>query len=209
LVGSALAGRSIGGPTAAAGIEVSRGQHVQQGRPTARTTGPRSPTNPGNRPRVHKPFMHRCILLRFRIVHRLKPPQGETRPKEQVNAPPFPWTQRNPNSPGHRRPGIGQRMIRRTRQINSRRSWRSCHTRREGSNSLAIRQIARSRPELAKPSHTFIGLLAIPASLATFFGDQVLRCLAIAGHHTIIDRIDPKNCWHDTTRSVTVRNPFV
>jgi hypothetical protein len=47
--------------------------------------------------------MQRCVFLGFRIVHRQEPPRGETRPKQQVHAPPLPWAERNP-SLSRRRP---------------------------------------------------------------------------------------------------------
>ncbi len=67
--------------TASARIDISRGQHVQKGRPTAGATRPHSSVNPGNRPRVHEPIMHRCGLLGFRIIHRQKPPKEKRDPK--------------------------------------------------------------------------------------------------------------------------------
>ena len=81
MAGSALADGAIRRSTASARIDISRGQHVQKGRPTAGATRPRSSTNPGNRPCVHKPIMHRCVLLRFRIIHRQKPPKEKRDPK--------------------------------------------------------------------------------------------------------------------------------
>ena len=73
---------------------------------TTRTTRVNSAPHPGNSPGPLKPIMHRCDFLGFRLVHRTIPPRGETRPKQQVHAPPFPWAERNPNSPQHGRPGI-------------------------------------------------------------------------------------------------------
>jgi hypothetical protein len=80
-IGSALASSSIRRSTASARIDISRGQHVQQGRPTAGATRTHSSTNPGNRPRIHEPIMHWCVLLGFRIIHRQKPPKEKRDPK--------------------------------------------------------------------------------------------------------------------------------
>ena len=93
----ALATGPIAGACTPARVGVSRSQHAQQGRTTAGTTRPGTPTNPGNRPGPFKPIMHRCVFLSSnRFVHQTKPPQGETRPRYQVHASPFPWSRKEP-----------------------------------------------------------------------------------------------------------------
>jgi len=102
----ALAAGSITDPSAATRVDISGGQHAEQGRATAGTAGPHATADPGNGPGPLKPIIHRCDFLGFRLIHRTLPPRGETRPKQQVYAPPFPWARRNPNPPRHGRPGI-------------------------------------------------------------------------------------------------------
>ena len=120
-----LAAGAISGSRAAARIRVRGGQHAEQGRAAAGTArvSPAAHTRDGSGP--FKPFMQRCVFLRFHFVHRTKPPRVETRPRQQVHAPPFHWAERNPNSPRHGRPGIVDNTTRRKnrllyRQITSR-----------------------------------------------------------------------------------------
>jgi hypothetical protein len=121
----ALAAGAIRGSRAAARIDVCGGQHSQQGRAAAGTTRVSSAAHSRDGPSPLKPFMQRCVFLRFRFVHRKKPPRVETRPKQQVHAPPFHWADRNPNSARHGRPWLRRQHnppeIRPSfRQINSR-----------------------------------------------------------------------------------------
>lgn len=71
---SAIGGRAIRA-AAATRVDVGRGQHAQQGRTAASATRPYSAMNPGDRPGVSKPIMHRCSLLGgLQIIHRKKTP---------------------------------------------------------------------------------------------------------------------------------------
>jgi hypothetical protein len=86
-----------------------------------------------------KPIMQRCVFLRFRFVHRTRPPRVETRPKQQVYAPPFHWAERNPNSARHDHPGNIDNPIRRKPAFDS-----ADHlAKRQGSKEP---QLAKTRP---------------------------------------------------------------
>ena len=112
-----LTASAIGGTGAAARIRVGGGQHAEQGRTAAGTTRvrPAAHTRHGSGPL--KPFMQRCVFLRFHFVHRTKPPRVETRPKQQVHAPPFHWSERNPNSARKAVPGIVDNTTRRKNRL--------------------------------------------------------------------------------------------
>ena len=98
---------------AAARIDIRGGQHSQQGRTAASTARVSSAAHSCDSSGPFKPVMQRCVFLGFRFVHRTRPPRVETRPKQQVYAPPFPWAERNPNSARHGRPGTVYNLIRR------------------------------------------------------------------------------------------------
>jgi hypothetical protein len=160
----ALATSSVTVPSATTRVDIGRGQHAQQG---GATTGParaHATADSGNGPSPLKPIMHRCDFLGFRLVHRTLPPRGETRPKQQVHAPPFPWAERNPNSPQHSRPGICDchDPLDRSLVIHSSGSNReepnlSVRPLRDCTPSPAIRTIAGSLCTIATRSHYVIG----------------------------------------------------
>jgi hypothetical protein len=77
----AVGTRAVADSAIAAGIDVSRSQHAQQCGATAGTSRTGTPANPGNCSCPLKPIMQRCVFLGRKIVHRTRPPRGETRPK--------------------------------------------------------------------------------------------------------------------------------
>ena len=159
----ALAAGSIGGSCSAARIHISGGQHSQQGRTAAGTTRVSTAAHSGDSSGPLKPIMQRCVFLRFRFVHRTRPPQVETRPKQQVYAPPFHWAERNPNSTRQGRPGIVRqpdppedRPVDSADHLAKKLGSVEAQS-RENTPKSAIGTIARSRFTIAKPSLYVIG----------------------------------------------------
>ncbi len=96
----AVGTRAVANSAIAAGIDVSRGQHAQKRGATAGTSRTGTPANPGDCSCPLKPIMQRCVFLGLKIVHRTKPPRGETRPRKLGRRFTLPWARRKPRSPG-------------------------------------------------------------------------------------------------------------